>query len=72
MIGRRLIFIREIEEEEDEEKINREKMIEEMKAKGFTMTDIYNQMKRDFIKNHKVDLAIDSIIDEWNIETEVA
>ena len=63
---------REVEEEDEEEKASREKMMEEMKAKGLTMTDMYNQMKRDFIKAHKVDLAIDSIIDEWNIETEVA
>jgi len=43
-----------------------------MKKKGMTMTEIYDEMKREFLKNHKVDLKIDKMIDDWNIETEVA
>jgi len=62
----------EIEEEDEADRVREERLIEEMKKKGMTMTEIYDEMKRDFIKHHKVDLNLDKIIDDWNIETEVA
>jgi RNA polymerase-associated protein RTF1 len=62
----------EIEEEDEIDKQREEKLIEEMKKKGMTMTEIYDEMKREFLKNHKVDLNLDKLVDDWNIETEVA
>ena len=59
-------------EEEADDKLENEKMIEEMKKRGVTMTEMYEEMKREFIKAHKVDLSIDKFIDEWEIEGEAA
>ena len=62
---------RDIEQDDEEDRLNGEKMMEEMKKRGLTNTEIYEEMKRDFIKHHKVDLSIDKLIDEWEIDNEV-
>lgn len=59
-------------EEDEDDKQEKEKMVEEMKKRGVTMTELYEELKRDFIKAHKVDLSIDKMIDEWEIEGEAA